>query len=127
MEEDIVKLEAEVSELLVEREKTEPQLPTNMEKMNAYVHYFLAHLEELLLHHSNPVLQAKYFGVIFNNAPTYDDLVFGTPDCTKITGVNKVFVPKTYDSRLMAGAEGFEPPNASTKNWCLTTWPRPIE
>ena len=26
----------------------------------------------------------------------------------------------------MAGAEGFEPPNASTKNWCLTTWRRPI-
>ncbi len=26
----------------------------------------------------------------------------------------------------MARAEGFEPPNASTKNWCLTTWPRPI-
>ncbi len=25
----------------------------------------------------------------------------------------------------LAGAEGFEPPNASTKNWCLTTWPRP--
>ena len=25
----------------------------------------------------------------------------------------------------MARAEGFEPPNASTKNWCLTTWRRP--
>lgn len=26
----------------------------------------------------------------------------------------------------LAGEEGFEPPNASTKNWCLTTWPLPI-
>ena len=26
----------------------------------------------------------------------------------------------------MAGMEGFEPPNASTKNWCLTTWRHPI-
>ena len=25
----------------------------------------------------------------------------------------------------MAGTEGFEPPNARTKTWCLTTWPRP--
>ena len=25
----------------------------------------------------------------------------------------------------MAGAEGFEPPNARTKTWCLTTWRRP--
>ena len=25
----------------------------------------------------------------------------------------------------LAGAEGFEPPNAGTKNQCLTTWRRP--
>jgi hypothetical protein len=25
----------------------------------------------------------------------------------------------------MAGGEGFEPPNARTKTWCLTTWPTP--
>lgn len=25
----------------------------------------------------------------------------------------------------LARAEGFEPPNARTKTWCLTTWPRP--
>ena len=25
----------------------------------------------------------------------------------------------------MAGAEGFEPPNAWTKTMCLTAWPRP--
>lgn len=26
----------------------------------------------------------------------------------------------------LAGEEGFEPPNARTKTWCLTTWPLPI-
>ena len=26
----------------------------------------------------------------------------------------------------MAGPEGFEPPNARTKTWCLTAWRRPI-
>lgn len=25
----------------------------------------------------------------------------------------------------MAGAEGFEPPDARTKTWCLTAWRRP--
>ncbi len=25
----------------------------------------------------------------------------------------------------LAGMEGFEPPNARTKTWCLTTWPHP--
>jgi hypothetical protein len=28
---------------------------------------------------------------------------------------------------LLAGMEGFEPPNARTKTWCLTTWPHPID
>ena len=51
-----------------------------------------------------------YFGVIFNKAPNYDDLVFGTPDITKITGVNEVFIPKNFEKFFMAGDEGFEPP-----------------
>ena len=111
MEEDIVKLEDEVKELMVEKDKTQSQQPAiSIEKSKAYVSYYLEHLEELLLHYDNPVLQAKYFGVMFNIAPTYDDVLLGTPDCTRITGVNKIFVPKTFDSGLMAGDEGFEPP-----------------
>ena len=27
----------------------------------------------------------------------------------------------------LAGMEGFEPPNARTRTWCLTTWRHPIE
>lgn len=27
----------------------------------------------------------------------------------------------------MVGMGGFEPPHASTKNWCLTTWLHPNE
>lgn len=111
MEEDILKLEDEVKELTIEQEKVDPQKPAiDIKKTKAYVSYFLAHLEDLLLHHCNPVLQAKYFGVIFNKPPTYDEIISGTPDCTKITGVNEVFKPKTFDSGLMAGDEGFEPP-----------------
>jgi len=109
VEEDIVKLEGEVKELIIEKDKTESRQPAiSIDKSKAYVSYYLAHLEELLLHYDNPVLQAKYFGVIFNSAPTYDEVVLGTPDCTKTTGVNKIFVPKTFDSGLMAGDEGFE-------------------
>ncbi len=31
------------------------------------------------------------------------------------------------ETSRLAGAEGFEPPNARTKTWCLTTWRRPID
>ena len=42
MEEDIVKLENEISGLMIEREKTEEQKPTDMVKIKAYVSYYLA-------------------------------------------------------------------------------------
>jgi hypothetical protein len=112
MEEDILKLEEEIELLSDERGGAIPQKSAiDMEKSKAYVSYYLAHLEELLLHQGNPVLQAKYFGVIFNQAPTYDEIILGTPDCTKLTGVNKIFVPKTYDVGLMAGqSRGYSNP-----------------
>ena len=94
MEEDIMKLEEEISEVTIERQKMDPQEPTNMNKVKAYVSYFLAHLEELLLHQSNPILQAKFLGVIFNSAPTYASIVSGTPYIEQITEVNKVFRSK---------------------------------
>jgi len=79
------------------------QAAIRIDKSKAYVNYYLVHHEELLLHHDSPVLQAKYIGVIFNKATTYDEVLLGPPDCRKTTGVNKIFVPKTFDLRLMAG------------------------
>lgn len=38
--------------------------------------------------------------------------------------MNDVFVHGLSSTNL-AGMEGFEPPNARTKTWCLTTWPHP--
>ena len=32
-----------------------------------------------------------------------------------------------FSTFLLAGAEGFEPPNVGTKSRCLTTWRRPNE
>ena len=109
MEEDIVKLEAEISDLTIERQKTAAQEPTNIVKASAYVRYFLEHLDELLLNIGNPMLQAKYLGVIFKEVPTYDDIVSGTPDVTKITGVSEVFVPVNFSQNPLAGDEVFNP------------------
>ena len=112
--------------MLTPKPQTEPQEASNIEKLSVYVKYFLEHLEELLLQQSNTILQAKYFGVIFNKAPTYQGIAGGTSDISRITDINEMFVPKNFNLKLMAGTEGFEPPNARTKTWCLTTWPRPI-
>ncbi len=40
---------------------------------------------------------------------------------------NKDKAPKPFRAQcfILARVEGFEPPNARTKTWCLTTWPHP--
>lgn len=95
MEEDIEKMESEIIELSEQRSTMEPQKPSDFAKATAYARYFLEHLDVLLLHHENPVLQAKYFGVLFNEAPTYRDIELGTPNLDKIKGVNSIFQSKT--------------------------------
>ena len=91
MEEDIMRLEKEISDLRVKGEQIKVQEPVDMDKVKAYVRYYLEHLEELILHHCNPVLKARYFGLIFDVAPSYADIVSGTPDISKIKGVNEIF------------------------------------
>ncbi len=41
--------------------------------------YFLEHLEELLIDTANPLKRAAFFGLIFDEMPTYADLTSGTP------------------------------------------------
>ena len=91
MEEDIEKMEEEITELSAKRETLKPQKPSDIEKAGAFVRHFLEHLDELLLQYENSVQQARYFGVLFNTAPTFSDIQLGTPDISKITGVNSMF------------------------------------
>ena len=41
--------------------------------------YFLEHLEELVLGSPNPLKRAAYFGLLFDQTPTYEELLFRTP------------------------------------------------
>jgi hypothetical protein len=91
MEEDIEAMEVEIVELKDKRSKMEAQKPQDIAKASAYVRYFLEHLDALLLHHQDPLQQARYFGVLFNKAPTYTDLESGTPKFDIKTEVNSVF------------------------------------
>ena len=97
---NIKESEAEIADLEIQRTHTKPQEASDMDKVHAYVRYYLEHLDQLLLHYDNPVLQAKYFGVIFNEAPTYTDIVSGTPDISRITGVNTIFTTKDPKNKL---------------------------
>ncbi len=51
----------------------------------------MEHLEELLLQQSNPVAKAEYFGVLFDQLPTYAEIKYGTQNPIGLTGINELF------------------------------------
>src|SRR5205823_2148217 len=78
MEEDLLKIEKEIKDL----EQTNDEKKTeevSMEIILANVEYFLEHLEFLLLGSPDPLKRGAYFGLIFDEAPTYQEIVSGTP------------------------------------------------
>ncbi len=68
----------EIKDLKEAREKKEDK-NINMELVMEIVVNFLEHLEFLLLGSPNPLKRAAYFGLVFAETPTYQELVSGTP------------------------------------------------
>src|SRR6202012_4535282 len=64
LEEDITKYEEEIADLEIQKHETVTQEPTSIAKINAYTRYYLEHMEDIILNIGNPLLQAKFFGVI---------------------------------------------------------------
>jgi site-specific DNA recombinase len=63
----------------------------NMKELINYASYFMSHLEDLFLAPDNPKQQAVLFGLIFNQIPTYEDLVNRTLDLAPIFKLNQQF------------------------------------
>jgi len=90
MEQDLIGTETKIKELIVEKEKRiEPIISINIDTVMNYVCYFLEHLEELLIDTINPLKRAAYFGLIFDNPPTYEELVSGTPKLVPFLALKK--------------------------------------
>lgn len=78
MEQKLKEVILEIKTLEEEKEKkTDNNL--NLEELLEVVGYFLEHLEFLLLGSPNPLKRAAYFGLLFQEVPTYQELVSGTP------------------------------------------------
>lgn len=114
MEEEITKLGNEIKGLEFEKEKQAAKEPPDIKKILAIVTYFLEHLDYLLLTQKDPIIKAKFFGLLFDKLPTYNDLVSGTPEFTPVIALNQLFRQrKLVLSTFMVGAEGLEPPTPS--------------
>lgn len=108
MEDDLLKAEERLAAL--DDTKTENEAKrVDIPKLLTYVKYFAEHLEDLLLHHCNPLNRAAFFGVLFDTIPSYDLLLDGTQKVSQIPGVNEIFRLAHDDVPNMVTPAGVEP------------------
>ena len=106
MEEDLVKIEQQIADLLIEKEKVAVDAPTDMKMVMAYIKYYLDNMQYLLLEHTDPVIRANSFGVLFDDVPNYQEIKSGTQDFAYFIKLNEVFV---QSKGKLAAEPGFEP------------------
>lgn len=106
------KLEAEIEELELQILKAKNQKP--IDRINEYdienffrsAEYLMEHHEELLLNKENQPLQKRLLSLVFDEQPTYDDILNGTPKISFIFAKTKE--PALAGSLLVA-LRGIEP------------------
>ena len=118
MEEGLVKLEEEIKTLEEERNRRSVEKPTDMKVVLRYLKYFLEHLEDLLIKQIDPLKKANFFGLLFDKAPTYEEILSGTQNIASVTGLNELFKLKNTDKGLMVPPVGFEPTTSTLEPSC---------
>ena len=87
MEQELEKLEQTIAQATYQRDKKEDE-QVNIEVVLNYSKYFMEHLEELLLGSPNPFKNASLFGLVFDEPPTYLELVNRTPRLAPLFELN---------------------------------------
>jgi hypothetical protein len=113
MEEDIMKLDAQIKNLSEESESEAEQIEAQIPDFLTYIKYFMEHIKELLIDHCNPVMRAHYFGVIFDEIPTFAEIKDGTAQIEKIPGVNELFKLAHSQEVSLVRERGLEPPRTN--------------
>lgn len=110
LEADLVKTDEEIAKLEVSKDTAvEASDSVDIHKIVAYVKYFMEHLHELLIDLCNPSLKAQYFSILFDKAPTYEEIKSGTQKESVLPEVNELFKALNMQSSLMVTSPGIEP------------------
>lgn len=99
------KLEKNLLEAKKERNDYELTETTVQEYTQIYL-YFVEHMGEFLIDNSNPMSQKALFQIVFEELPTYDDIINRT---AKITSVFRLLKESEQQKVPMAALRGFEP------------------
>ena len=90
----------------------------SMEIILAIVGDFLENLEFLLLSSPNPLKRAAYFGILFAETPTYDELLSRK---VRLAPYFELIDYPTDATPASVSPRGFEPPTNSLRGNCSTT------
>ena len=116
IEEDITKAEQEIQTLIEERDRRSTEKPVDFAVVKQYLKYFLQHMEELLVKQIDPIKKANFFGLLFNAAPTYEEILSGNKNFGDLPKLNELFRLKNVDSGNLVHPAGFEPATFGTGN-----------
>ena len=89
IEDEVNTMKNDITKLI--EEKANQAKGYDIKVVMAYVKYFLEHLDELLLKTKDPLQKASYFGVLFDKAPTYQELTSGTPHLAQYIKLNEYY------------------------------------
>lgn len=106
MEDDLMKIEEEMQALTSEKEQQKDKQPVNFEIVMSYAKYFLQHIDYLLLQQSDPVKKANFFGVLFDQTPSYAEIASVTEDLSLVPGLNELFRIKNGSISSMVRVTG---------------------
>ena len=116
MEKDIEELQQKKVKLIQTRDNKEDE-QVKIETLIAYAEYFMEHLHDLLLGGTDKQKNAAIFGLVFDQIPTYNDLINGTPKLSPLFKLNDAFVSSKNNS---VSPLGLEPRTNSLKGCCST-------
>lgn len=110
IEEDVMKTEEEIKALVEERDRRSVEKPLDFAVVKQYLKYFLQHMEELLVKQIDPLQKANFFGLLFNGAPTYGEILSANKNLGDLPKLNELFRLKNDDSGNMV-----HPPTLQTQ------------
>jgi site-specific DNA recombinase len=109
IEEDIMQTEAEIKKLSEKRDIRSTEKPLDFAVVKQYLKYFLEHLEDLLVKQIDPIQKANFFGLLFNGAPNYTEILSANKNSVEPPKLNELFKLKNDDLGNMVHPIGFEP------------------
>jgi len=118
MEEDLMKVEDQITNLSSTKEVAMKEKPTDIGVIFAYLKFYVAHLDYLLLKQIDPLKKANFFGVLFRMAPNYNDLICGTQNIDQVTGLSEVFKLANASNGNLEGHLGLEPRTPCLRGRC---------